>query len=104
MNIQHYLNAKGEDLYQNWLDGLRDVRAQARITTRISRVAAGAFGDCKPVGEGVWELRIDYAAGYRIYYAIAGKTLILLLLGGDKSTQTKDIQRAIACWKDFQEN
>jgi putative addiction module killer protein len=72
------------------------------LAMRINRMAVGAFGDCKPVGNGVWELRIDQGPGYRIYYAQAGKQLVLLLLGGDKRQQQDDIEKAIECWSDYQ--
>ena len=68
---------------------------------RISRLAAGAFGDCKPISQGVWELRIDHGPGYRVYYAIVDKRLILLLVGGDKHSQAQDIAKALKCWKEF---
>ena len=103
MDIKHYLNRHGQDLYQCWLDNLRDRMAQARITMRVNRIAAGAFGECRPVGDGVWELKIDYGPGYRVYYAQAGRSLVLLLLGGDKKTQQADINKAIECWHDYQE-
>jgi putative addiction module killer protein len=101
-DIIHYLTSDGKDLYQEWLDRLNDRIAKARITTRVNRVAAGAFGDCKPVGDGVWELRIDQGPGYRVYYAQAEKTVVLLLLGGDKRKQQTDIAKAIDCWQDYQ--
>jgi len=100
--IAHYLTPEGVDLYQEWLDSLKDRIAKAKITTRINRVASGAFGDCKPVGNGVWELRIDQGPGYRVYYAQAGGKLILLLLGGDKRKQQADINKAMKCWNDYQ--
>lgn len=100
--IIHYLTPEGKDLYQEWLNGLRDQAAKARITVRVNRMAAGAFGDCKPVGGGVWELRIDQGPGYRVYYAQAGKRLVLLLLGGDKRKQQSDIAKAVECWKQYQ--
>lgn len=84
------------------MDHLRDHRAQARIATRIGRLAAGHFGDCKPLRDGVWELRLDHGPGYRIYYARAGHRLILLLAGGDKRHQNADIERAIHHWQDWQ--
>jgi putative addiction module killer protein len=82
---------------------LRDLKAAARIQVRLDRLAAGNFGDAKPIGGGITELRIDYGPGYRIYLMRRGRLLILLLCGGDKSTQSKDIQQAktIATqWKD----
>ena len=103
MEILHYVAPNGQDLYQNWLNQLRDRMAQARITMRINRLSAGHFGDCRPVGEGVWELKINYGAGYRVYYAQAGQAVVLLLLGGDKRTQQADIHQAHACWKAYQE-
>ena len=100
--IIHYLSDTGRDLYQDWLDRLKDRTAQARITMRINRMAVGAFGACKPIRDGVWELRLDHGPGYRVYYAQSGKRLILLLLGGDKRNQQADIEKAIECWHDYQ--
>lgn len=78
-----------------WLDGLRDVRGRARILARIERLAAGNPGDVKPVGEGVSELRIDCGPGYRVYFAKKGRTVVVLLAGGDKTTQATDIKTAL---------
>jgi putative addiction module killer protein len=75
----------------------------ARIIARVDRLEVGNFGDHKPVGEGVWELRIHHGRGYRVYYAIAGRQVVLLLCGGDKRKQSADIRRAIAFWKDYNE-
>jgi putative addiction module killer protein len=83
------------------LIGLRDHQAQARIATRIGRLAAGQFGDCKPLRDGVWELRLDHGPGYRIYYARSGQRQILLLAGGDKRRQGADIRRAVEYWQDW---
>jgi putative addiction module killer protein len=83
------------DVFARWLDGLRDIRARARVQARIARLAAGNPGDADPVGEGVSELRIDYGPGYRVYYRKRGHELIILLAGGDKSTQAKDIKTAL---------
>jgi len=82
-------------LFQKWLDNLKDAKAYARIETRLFRLALGLAGDVKPVGKGVSELRIDHGPGYRIYFTRQGDTLILILAGGDKGTQAKDIQTAI---------
>ena len=82
------------EIYTNWLDRLRDLRARARIQARVERLAAGNPGDVKPVGEGVSELRIDYGPGYRVYYTERGNVLIVLLCGGDKRTQAADIKTA----------
>lgn len=81
--------------FQKWLDGLKDDRAYARIETRIFRLTLGLSGDVKPVGQGVSELRIDYGPGYRVYFCKRGASLIILLAGGDKSTQEKDIRTAL---------
>lgn len=81
--------------YAQWLDGLSDTRARARIQVRVERLAAGNTGDVKPVGEGVSELRIDYGPGYRVYFIKRGSKLVILLAGGDKSTQVSDIKIAL---------
>jgi len=81
--------------FAHWIDGLRDLRARARIQVRIRRLADGNPGDVKPVGEGVSELRVDVGPGYRVYYAQRKGVFILLLCGGDKSTQQNDIARAL---------
>ena len=83
------------DIFAEWLDGLRDIQARARIQARIERLAAGNPGDVEPVGEGVSELRINYGPGYRVYFKRWGQELIILLAGGDKSTQAKDIKAAL---------
>lgn len=83
------------NLFAHWLDGLRDIQARARVQARIARLALGNPGDVEPVGEGVSELRINYGPGYRIYFVQRGRELIILLAGGDKSTQAKDIKTAL---------
>jgi putative addiction module killer protein len=80
--------------FSAWLHALRDERARARITDRLVRMQAGNFGDVKPAGGGVSELRIDYGPGYRVYFVRRGPVVIVLLCGGDKRTQDKDIKRA----------
>lgn len=82
--------------FSDWMAGLRDRRARGKIAARIDRLALGNPGDVGPVGEGVGELRIHYGPGYRVYFVKPGRTLIVLLCGGDKSTQTKDIKAARA--------
>jgi len=82
------------DTYKRWFLKLRNSRARARINIRIRRVALGNFGDFKSVGSGVSELKIDYGPGYRIYFTLVGKEVIVLLAGGDKSTQQNDIRKA----------
>ena len=83
------------EIFAKWLDGLHDIRARARILVRIERLTAGNPGDVKSVGEGVSELRIDYGPGYRVYYKKQGQKVVILLAGGDKSTQAKDIKTAL---------
>ncbi len=83
------------EVFVQWLDGLRDIKARSRVLARIERLASGNPGDVKPVGEGVSELRIDYGPGYRVYFVKRGQTVIVLLAGGDKSTQATDIRTAI---------
>jgi putative addiction module killer protein len=83
------------EAYANWLDGLRDINARARVMTRVERFAAGNPGDVKPVGEGVSELRINYGPGYRVYFTMRGRTVVILLAGGVKRTQANDIKTAL---------
>ena len=82
------------EIFTDWFDGLKDRRAKARIQARIDRVEMGNFGDVAPVGDGVSELRIFYGPGYRVYFIQRGSVVVILLSGGDKSTQTSDIARA----------
>ena len=88
------LEVRRTEVFARWLDGLRDVRARARVQVRIERLAAGNPGDVRPVGEGVSELRIDYGPGYRVYYKGQGSAVVVLLAGGDKRTQSDDIETA----------
>ena len=99
--VREYQTTQGRSPLAEWLAGLRDGGTRARIVARLDRLKAGLLGDWKSVGGGVCELRIDHGPGYRVYYGQAGKTLILLLCGGDKSTQAKDIEIANAYWKDY---
>jgi len=101
--LRHYTTPEGQDLFGRWLDGLADRQAQARIAARLIRLHNGNFGDCKPLGEGIWELRIDWGPGYRMYYALEGKRVILLCEGGDKRTQAADIRRAQERWHEWQQ-
>ena len=87
------------DAYVTWFDRLRDNMAKTRILIRIRRISLGNFGDVKPVGAGVSELRVDYGPGYRVYFLRKGEALAVLLGGGDKRTQSRDIQKAIALSK-----
>ena len=83
------------EVYARWFRRLRDRQARVRIDSRIRRMSLGNFGDVRPVGEGVSEIRIDYGPGYRVYYAQRGQALVVLLAGGDKDSQERDIQRAL---------
>jgi len=100
--VRNYLTAEGHDPYAHWLMALNDRQARARVVVCVGRMASGNWGDVKSVGAGVWEARIDWGPGYRIYYAQAGQRLILLLLGGDKRTQQADIEQAQQYWADWQ--
>ena len=99
--ILHYLTTGGVDVFEAWLDHLADATAVARIIARIDRLQAGNFGDHKSVGASVWELRINHGPGYRVYYSLAGRRVVLLLCGGDKRKQSSDIRRAIGMLKDY---
>ena len=103
IEVRHYLTASGRDVFEDWLDSLRDSKAEARISARIARLATGNFGDCKRLSGGVWELRIDWGPGYRVYCAFVGRTCVLLLCGGDKRRQSADINRAVEYWNDYQQ-
>jgi putative addiction module killer protein len=97
------LRAIKTDEFRNWLKALADARARARIVMRIDRLIAGNPGDVEPVGEGISEMRLDYGPGYRVYYMRRGTALVILLCGGDKSTQNRDIRTAKRLareWKD----
>jgi putative addiction module killer protein len=82
------------DEYSSWFEGLRDLNARMRIGVRIRRVSLGNFGDVRPVGDGVSELRIPYGPGYRVYFVRHGDAVVVLLAGGDKSSQKRDVERA----------
>jgi putative addiction module killer protein len=89
------------ELFAKWLDNLRDIKAKARVLVRIERLAMGNAGDVKPVGEGITEMRIDYGPGYRVYFMKRGSELIILLAGGDKSSQSSDIKVAMRLARDL---
>ncbi|KXW57288.1 type II toxin-antitoxin system RelE/ParE family toxin [Ferrovum myxofaciens] len=100
--IRHYLTTDEKDIYLDWLRELRDVTAKIAVNRRVTRIELGNFGDHKFCRDGVWELRIDVGSGYRVYYAVSGKEIVLLLCGGDKRTQDADIDRACGYWQDWQ--
>ncbi len=97
------IEVRKTEVFVQWLDGLRDIQARARVQARIERLATGNPGDVEPVGAGVSELRIDYGPGYRVYFKRRGRELIILLAGGDKSTQAKDIKAALRYARDLSE-
>ena len=99
--LYYYQTASGKRPFVDWLAGLSDRQARARVEARLARVASGNLGDVEPVGEGVVELRIDWGPGYRVYCSRLGRTVVLLLCGGDKRTQQKDIDRAKEYLKDY---
>lgn len=99
--IRHYLTTDEKDIYLDWLRK-RETPVRIAVDRRVNRVENGNFGDHKFCRDGVWELRIDMGAGYRVYYAIAGRKIVLLLCGGDKRTQEADIDRACEYWQDWQ--
>ncbi len=102
LTLKIYVDRKGKAIFADWLKALRDTQARARIDVRLNRLANGLAGDAKVVGQGVTELRIDWGPGYRVYFARDGAAVVLLLCGGDKRTQQKDIEHAIEYWKDYQ--
>lgn len=100
--VELYQRQSGVVPFRDWLDRLRDLQAVARIRARLTRIRAGNFGQARALGDGVYELKIDHGPGYRVYYAMAGKTVVLLLIGGDKSTQKRDIETAKDYWREYQ--
>lgn len=98
ITVNEYIDKNGESPYEQWLVSLKDVKGKAAIISRVDRMELGNFGDSEPVGDGVSELRIHIGPGYRVYYARDGKTVYLLLCGGNKSTQKKDIKLAKEYW------
>jgi putative addiction module killer protein len=101
-HVEYYLTESGRCPFTEWLNGLRDKTTTNRIRARITRVSLGGFGVIEVVGQGVSELKLDFGAGYRLYFAMSEKTVVLLLIGGDKSTQKRDIETAQDYWKDYQ--
>ncbi|HQL80465.1 MAG TPA: type II toxin-antitoxin system RelE/ParE family toxin [Verrucomicrobiota bacterium] len=98
-----YRTREGRLPFDEWLRDLGDANAVARVLARLGRVRRGSLGDCKPVGEGVSELRVDYGPGYRVYFGQKGQTLVILLCGGNKRTQDRDIRLAQQYWNDYQQ-
>ena len=101
VELRYYQTKTGAQPFAEWLGGLADRQARARIQARIARVAAGNLGDVEKVGEGVLELKIDWGPGYRVYFARVGNVMVLLLCGEDKRTQQRDINRAKEYFEDY---
>ena len=101
ITLLRYQSEGGDEPITQWLRSLRDAQARARIEVRLTRLALGNFGDCKTLRSGVSELRIDWGPGYRVYYGMVGKTVVLLLSGGDKRKQDADIEQAIRYFEAF---
>lgn len=101
LSVDFYVTASGKVPYQEWISRLRDKTAKAAITRRMIRIRIGDLGDHRSLGDGVSELRIDVGPGYRVYYGVSGRTVVLFLAGGAKGTQTRDIARAKLYWHDF---
>ncbi len=101
--IRIYERTDGKRPFEEWLQNLKDGMSRARIRARIDKVAFGNFGDFKVIGDGINELRYTFGPGFRVYYALKDETVVLLLIGGDKSSQEKDIEKAKMYWKDYKE-
>ena len=99
--VDEYLTPEGRAPFSEWLGALKDLKGRALIRVRLDRLSLGNLGDCNRIGEGLHELRIDFGPGYRVYFGQKGKQLILLLCGGTKRTQKRDIQRARDYWDDY---
>ncbi len=99
-----YTDKAGNEPFTKWLNSLKDSRDRRRILARLRRLEQGNYGDCKHVQDGVFELRLFFGPGYRIYFSEDGDTLVILLCGGDKSNQAKDIKKAITYWNEYKSN
>jgi putative addiction module killer protein len=100
--LEIYSTSDGTEPFEEWMEGLKDAAGRAAVRARLERVEDGNFGDHRSVGDGVSELRINFGPGYRVYYGLDGKVIVLLLCAGDKATQDKDIKRAKRFWQDYQ--
>ena len=99
--IRLYQTSTGKSPYEFWVEGLKDVKARHIIRAKVDRLTYGLTGKCEPVGQGVFELKIYYGPGYRVYFGQDGQTIVILLSGGDKSTQSQDIEKAKFYWQDY---
>ena len=101
IEILEYLTEDGRNPFREWSRGLRDRMARARVRVRLNRVRLGNFGDCRSVGSGVSELRVPHGPGYRVYFGRQGRAVVILLCGGDKASQARDIASARTYWADY---
>lgn len=101
--LRSYITRSGKIPFLEWLNKLKDPITRLRIRRRLDRFEQGNFGDCKTVGEGVWEIKLSFGSGYRVYFSEWNETIIILLCGGNKSSQKKDIKQAQAYWKELKE-
>jgi putative addiction module killer protein len=100
--LLHYLTLAGDDPFQSWIDELKDLKARVAVLRRVDRMSVGNFGDHKFLRDGVWELRVDFGPGYRVYYGRHGKAVVILLCAGAKRTQGSDIARAVGFLAEYQ--
>ena len=100
--LRRYITGQGQVPFEEWLESLKDRKTRSRIRARLDRVEQGNLGDSKSVGDGVFELRIDFGPGYRVYFGQVGLKIVLLLCGGDKSSQDQDIKKAKEYWIDYE--
>jgi len=96
-----YQDDSGKEPCLEWISHLRDAKTRRRILQRLARIQSGNYGDCKSLKNGIFELRLSFGSGYRIYFGEDGDTIVVLLCGGDKSTQERDIENASAYWKEY---
>ena len=101
IELLEYLTENNKNPFRRWLERLHDRQARAKIRVRLNRIRLGNFGDSKSVGDGVHEIRVRYGPGYRVYFGHKGNTVVILLFGGDKKTQSKDIALAKRYWSDY---
>jgi putative addiction module killer protein len=99
--LRYYISPKGKAPFVTWLNKIKDFTVRSRIERRLERIELGNYGDFKAIGDGIYELRLAFGSGYRIYFAETEETIVLLLCGGDKSTQSKDIELAKYFWQEF---
>lgn len=102
--VKNYVTPAGKVPFEEWVQGLRDKRTMTRILQRVNRLRLGNFGDCRSVGSGVYELRIHFGPGFRVYFGVADDQIVILSSAGDKSSQKKDIGAAQNYWKEYQKN